>query len=139
MSVSWSWKHHKDEKLFGSKSYETDGDFLSEKSAKNAVDLYFTDMECEKCGHKKLGGSNIQIEITRVDLHHDVKKKGIFGGEKTVEEHWKTVYRIGSFLFPTAHLFSSGGHLKCSNSKCGHRMGSPGFFGQWAANVAKGG
>lgn len=135
-SVSWSWKREKDEKLFGSRSYETDEDFSSEQAAKSAVQSYFASRECDKCGRKNLSGSNISVELKRVDLHHDVKKKGLFGGEKTVEEHWKTVYRVGGFIYPTAHLFSSGGHLKC---QCGNRMGSPGFFGQWAANIAKGG
>lgn len=33
-SVSWSWKHLKDESLYGSRAYETDNDFSSEKEAK---------------------------------------------------------------------------------------------------------
>lgn len=136
-SVSWSWKHLKDESLYGSRAYETDNDFSSEKGAKNAVTAYFSAQECEKCGSKDLNGDNIIVEITKIALHHEVKKKGFFGGEKIVEEHWKTVYRVGSIIFPQAHLFSSGGHFKCR--KCKHRMGALGFFGQWAANITRGG
>lgn len=136
-SVSWSWKHQKAQALYGSMAYETDNDFDSEKEAKNAINAYFTSRECDKCGSKDLNGDNIIVELTKVDLHREVKKKGFFGGEKLVEEHWKTVYRVGSIIFPQAHLFSSGGHFKCR--KCKNRMGSLGFFGQWAANIARGG
>lgn len=136
-SVSWSWKHQKAQSLYGSMAYETDNDFDSEKDAKNAINAYFSSRECDKCGSKDLNGDNIVVELTKVDLHREVNKKGFFGGEKLVEEHWKTVYRVGSIIFPQAHLFSSGGHLKCR--KCKNRMGSLGFFGQWAANIARGG
>jgi len=135
-TVSWSWKRQKDEKLFGSRAEESNSDYESEKSAKAAVERYFSSQECEKCGRTDMGGSNILVEIAKVDLHRTVAKKGFFGGEKNVDEHWKTVHRVGHVIYPTAHIFSGGGHLKC---KCGHRMGSPGFFGQWAANVARGG
>lgn len=136
-SVSWSWKHQKAQSLYGSMAYETDNDFDSEKEAKNAINAYFSSRECDKCGSKDLSGDNIIVELTKMDLHREVKKKGFFGGEKLVEEHWKTVYRVGSIIFPQAHLFSSGGHFKCR--KCKNRMGSLGFFGQWAANIARGG
>lgn len=135
-SVSWNLKRLKGESLYGSKAYETDNDFASEKDAKNAINAYFSSQECEKCGSKDLTGDNILVEITKIDLHHEVIKKGFFGGTKVVEEHWKTVYRVGSILFPPSHIFSSGGHLKCR--KCKHRMGSLGFFAQWAANIARG-
>lgn len=133
-SISWSWKHLKDESFSGSHSYETDNDFASEKDAKNAITAYFKNQECEKCGFKDLSGDNISVEVTKVALHHEVKEKGFFGGEKMVEKHWKTVYRVGNILFPQAHIFSSGGHFKCTNSKCKHRMGSLSFMGQWASN-----
>ncbi len=136
-SVGWSWKRLKEEKLYGSRAYETDNDFDSEKEAKNAINAYFLAQECDRCGSKDLTGDNIIVEITKIALHHEVDKKGFFGGTKRVEEHWKTVHRVGSILFPPSHLFSSGGHLKCR--KCKHRMGSLGFFAQWAANIAKGG
>ena len=135
-SVSWSWKWGGNEKLYGSRAYETDHDYPSEREAKQAVDAHLSAQECEKCGSRDLNGDNIVVEVQRIDLHHVVEKKGFFGGQKSVEEHWKTVHRVGSILFPTAHLFNGGGHLKCR--KCKHRMGSPGFFGQWAANVARG-
>ena len=135
-SISWNWKRQKDESLYGSRAYETDNDFSSEKNAKNTVNAYFSAQECGKCGSKDLNGDNIMVELTEVKLYREVKKNGFFGGEKMVEEYWKTVYRVGSILFPQAHLFSSGGHFKCR--KCGHRMGACGFFGQWAANIARG-
>jgi len=136
-SVSWSWKRGKDEKLYGSRAFEMDQDFASERDAKAAVEAYFKAQECEKCGSRDLDGSNIEVEVHKVDLYREVDKKGFFGGSKTVEEHWKTVHRVGNVLFPQAHIFNGGGHYKCR--KCKHRMGQPGFFGQWAANVARGG
>lgn len=136
-SISWSWKRRRDESLYGSRAEETSNDFPSESDAKAAMKAYFAAQECEKCGSKDLTGDNIEVELTKVALYREVTKKGFFGGEKTVEELWKTVYRVGSILFPQAHLFSSGGHFKCR--KCKHRMGSLGFFGQWAANVIRGG
>lgn len=136
-SVSWSWKRQKDQKLYGSRATESDTDFESERAAKEAMNRYFASQECERCGSRDLNGSNIEVEITRVELFHSVQKKGFFGGTKEVEEHWKTVQRVGSINFPNSHIFSSGGHYKCR--KCGHRMGSLGFFGQWAANIARGG
>lgn len=135
-SVSWTWKRGSDEKLYGSRAFETDQDFASEKDARRAVEAHFAAQECEKCGSKDLSGDNIIVEIHKVDLYHEVEKKGFFGGKKIVEEHWKTIQRVGNILFPAAHIFSGGGHLKCR--KCKHRMGSPGFFGQWAANIARG-
>lgn len=136
-SVSWSWKRGKDERLYGSRAFETDQDFPSESEARRAVDAYFGAQECEKCGSKQLVGDNIVVEVHRADLYREIEKKGFFGGKKIVEEHWKTVQRVGSIIFPSAHIFSSGGHIKCR--KCKHRMGSLGFFGQWAANIARGG
>ena len=136
-SVSWTWKRGKDEKLYGSKAFETDQDYPSEKDAKRAVESFFAAQECEKCGSRDLGGDNIEVEVTKIDLYREIEKKGFFGGAKMAEEHWKTVHRVGSIFFPNAHIFSSGGHLKCR--KCKHRMGSLGFFAQWASNVARGG
>lgn len=102
-SVSWNWKRLKDESLYSSMSYETNNDFPSEKDAKNTLNAYFKELECERCGYKNLNGDNIIVELTKVALCHEVKKKGFFGGEKLVEEHWKTVYRVGSIIFPQAH------------------------------------
>lgn len=136
-SVSWSWKRGKDERLYGSRAHETSLDFASEKEAKQAVEAHFSAQECEKCGSKDLTGDNIIVEVQKIELFHEIEKKGLFGGKKMVEEHWKTVHRVGDIFFPSAHIFSGGGHMKCR--KCKHRMGSPGFFGQWAANIARGG
>ena len=134
MGVNWNWKWKKDQSLYGSKACLQNTDFDSKKEANKAIEAYFEQKECDQCGSKKVNGYNIKVEITKVNLYHDVKKKRFFGGEKTVEEFWKTVFRVGSIVFPSAWLLSSGGHFKCK--KCGHRMGSPGFFGQWASNYA---
>lgn len=107
-SINWTWKRLKKERLFWSKSYETDCDYSCESEAKKAVEAYFKAQECEQCGSKNLTGNNILVEITKIDLHHDVTKRKLFGGTKTVEEYWKTVHRVGYILFPPAHLFSSG-------------------------------
>ena len=98
-SISWNWKHLKDESLSGSRSYETDNDFSSEKDAKSAINEYFKNQECEKCGFKNLSGDNVIVEVTKVSLHHEVKEKGFFGGEKMIEKHWKTVYRLVTYYF----------------------------------------
>jgi hypothetical protein len=136
-NIYWDWKRLKDISLYGSQAYETSTDFDSESDAKSAMKEYFASQECAKCGSRDLSGNNIKVEITRVQLYKTVDKTGFFGGKKQVEERWKVVQRVGSLQFPEAHIFSSGGHYKCR--KCGHRMGSLGFFAQWAANIAKGG
>ena len=120
MASNGAQRYTQDESFSGSRSYETENDFASEKDAKNAITAYFKNQECEKCGFKDLSGDNVLVEITKISLHHEVKEK--------------VFYRVGNILFPQAHIFSSGGHFKCTNSKCKHRMGSLSYMGQWASN-----
>jgi len=137
MGISWDWKEADRKKLFGSQAYETDMDFESKSKARDAINAMFLSYECKGCGSHDLSGGNILIEITFISLYREVTKKGFFGGEKWVEEHWKDVWRVGDgMIFKSGGVFGGAGYIKCN--KCKEKASAGGFWGQWAANIAEG-
>lgn len=136
MSISWGWKEHEKKKLYGSQAFETDMDFESRSKAKDAMNATFKAYYCKECGSHQLNGDNVLVELTPLSLYHEVQKKGFFGGEKWVEEHWKDVFRVGDVSFKSGGVFGGAGYIKCT--KCKNTLSGGGFWGQWASNIAEG-
>lgn len=135
MSINWDWEEAAREKLFGSQAYETNMDFESKSKAKEAINTFLASYECKGCGSHDLSGGNILIEVTPISLFREVKKKGFFGGEKWVEEHWKDTWRVGNMVLKSGGVFGGAGYIKCN--KCKNKAGAGGFWGQWAANIGE--
>lgn len=135
MGISWDWKEHDRKKLYNSEACETDMDFESKSKAKDAVSAMFKNYYCKECGSQQLDGGNILVEVTPLSLYREVPKKGFFGGEKWVEEHWKNVWRVGDMVFKNGGVFGGAGYIKCV--KCKNNVSGGGFWSQWATNLAE--
>ncbi len=98
------------------------------------MDSTFHSYYCKQCGSHDIDGANIEVEITPVSMFREVSKKGFFGGDKWVEEHWKDIYRVGDLVFKNGGVFGGAGYLKCK--KCKAEVSGGGFWSQWGQNIA---
>lgn len=136
MTIYWEFNELNMQELHGNQAYDTDKDFESRSDAKQHINNQLKYATCPNCGGKKLDGNNVRVDIRKVKMYKQHSKKGMFGGEKYVDEHWKTVYRISDIYLKDGGILGGAGHIKCAS--CKHTIeGRSAFWGQWAANIAE--
>jgi len=94
MGISWDYEILKEQELHGNNAYDTDRDFKSKSEATKHLKSMFKNYECESCGSRKLDGHLIAVDIMKTIMFKQHREKGFFGGEKFVDRHWKTVWRV---------------------------------------------
>lgn len=136
MSISWNFDYIKDIELYGNQAYDTDKDFKSVSDAKKHINSMLKHYQCENCGGKRMTGHGVIIEIHKVKMYKQILKKGMFGGEKYVDEHWKTVQRVENMYVKSGGFLGGAGVIECKSCKEKIKGGNA-FWGQWAANIAE--
>ncbi len=123
--------------LYGNQAFDTDKDFKSVSDAKKHINNMFKYYECDNCGGKRVSGYGVCVEIHKVKMYKQVLKKGLFGGEKYIDKHWKTVQRVENIYIKQGGFLGGSGYIECKS--CKHKIkGGNNFWGQWVRNIAEG-
>ena len=116
MSVRFFYKEMDDEELHGDQVYSLKNYFHSKKELKKEIKSSLNSFSCPSCGGHRISGNNGVVEIGKVRLYREKKKRGLFG-TKYVEENYQTVYRVyGIYLKPGGFL-DPAGWARCNS--CG--------------------
>jgi len=136
MAISWEYDEGKEQELYGKQAYDTDQDFSSKSEGKKHINGMFNLYECNNCGGRNVDGSGVQVEIRRVKMFKQHERKKFFGGTKFVDEHWKTIWRVGGVKLKPGGFFGGAGVITCRSCKTKVK-GVSAFWGQWASNLAQ--
>ena len=136
MAIDWEFKYLNDQDLYGNQAYDTDQDFPSKSDAKKHLKQMFKNYQCQSCGGRKLNGHGVIVEICKTKMYLQHSKRGLFGGEKYVDKHWKTVWRVHNIYLKSGGFFGGSGVIECKSCKSKIK-GNNAFWGQWAANLAE--
>jgi len=135
MSISWEFECLDDQELHGNQAYDTDQDFESKSDAKKHLKQMFKNYQCLNCGGRNINGYGIVVEICKTKMYKQHLKKGILWGEKYVDEHWKTIWRVKNIYAKKGGFFGGAGFMECKSCKTKMKGGNS-FWGAWETILA---
>lgn len=116
MNIKYNLEERKVDKAFIHKSLDEDRCFKSRMVLEKTIRLLFKKIECPDCGGHIISGNKVVIEIGKVKLYKEIKKKGVFG-TKIKESYLRTIYFLYRIDLSPGGIILSGGFLKCKFCK----------------------